>query len=347
MLRVEVAGVFPTIGRELYLPAPADAVAEPTDDGKRIQTVHRVSPQENFGGCDFPVNGLRPVMLSEDQSTSDFKPTPVPGWWPISKLTDWLLGKTVTFDAEFLNTALMETRDHVCLDAKTGAAAEGQIFTTAGLNVTHLPRFGVSVDDKKRRFDERFAEITLSARVTIAEKAFEHVEALDTWHPLGGERRLVHWRRNEATDLWKCPESVKSALETESRVRMMLATPAIFEHGWRPGWLDENTLTGKPIGDGPTLKLVGVCIPRWRAVSGWAYAPHAEDNGRRRVVPQDRPGPKAIRRMVPAGGVYFFEKIDGDSADPGHEWVAQARERCAARLPRRFWSGCLGCLVNH
>ena len=93
---------------------------------------------------------------------------------------------------------------------------------------------------------------------------------------------------------------------------MVLATPAIFEHGWRPRWLDETTLIGKPLGDGPTLKLVGVCISRWRAVSGWSYAPHAEDEGRRRVVPQDRPGPKAIRRMVPAGGVYFFEKVDGD-----------------------------------
>ena len=71
----------------------------------------------------------------------------------------------------FLDAAVQETRDHVCLDADTGAAAEGQLFATAGLNVTHLPRYGIRREDKKLPFDKRFAEITLSARVTLAENA--------------------------------------------------------------------------------------------------------------------------------------------------------------------------------
>jgi CRISPR-associated protein Cmr3 len=314
LLRVEVAGVFPTVGQELYLPAPNDAVAEPTADGKAVKSVHRVTPQSNVAGCDFPDElPLQPVMLSEDQAAEDFKPEPVPAWWPISKLADWLLGKPVTFDATFLGAPAQDIRDHVCLDPMTGAAAEGQIFATAALNLTHLRRYGVEPEKKRLSLAKRFAEIRLLARVTTADRTFEHVATLATWHPLGGERRLVHWQRNDAANLWKCPETVGSALESAARIRMVLATPAIFQHGWRPGWLDKTTLVGNPLGDGLTLKLVGACISRWRAVSGWAYAPHAEDDGRRRVVPQDRPGPKATRRMVPAGGVYFFEKLDGDS----------------------------------
>ncbi|MFI5456520.1 MAG: type III-B CRISPR module-associated Cmr3 family protein [Isosphaerales bacterium] len=313
LLRVEVAGVFPTVGEELYLPAPSDAVAEAAVDGKGIGIVHRVAPQSNEDGCDFPDDlSLRPVMLSDAQTATDFKPAGVPSWWPHGQMARWLVGESITFDRSFLNSALQETRDHVCLDPDTGAAAEGQIFATAGLNVTHLPRHGFKSNDTKLPLGDRFAEITLSARVTIAERAFEHVEKLSTWHPLGGERRLVHWQKSDAANLWKCPETVKSALQAASRIRMVLAAPAIFENGWRPSWLNKTTLIGKPLGDGPTLKLVGVCISRWRAVSGWAYAPHAEDDGRRRVVPRDRPGPKAVRRMVPAGGVYFFEKVDGD-----------------------------------
>ena len=134
--------------------------------------------------------------------------------------------------------------------------------------------------------------------MTTAEKAFEHVKTLNAWHPLGGERRLVHWQRNDAAELWTYPEAVKTALESATQIRMVLATPAIFDHGWRPDWLDAKTLTGKPIDDGPTLRLVGVSNIRWKAVSGWSLAPPR--------------GPKPIRRMVPAGSVYFFEKCGGD-----------------------------------
>jgi len=305
LMAIEVAGVFPTVGSELYLPAPNDAVAEPTEDGKGIKTVYRVTPQPNNGGCDFPDDlPLRPVMLSEEQAKTDFKPADVPTWWPMGRFVKWLVGEgeSVTFDKAFLNSPVQETRDHVSLDADRGAAAEGQLFATAGIIVTHLPRFypkNIPRDQKPMTFKERLAEITISARVTINDARFGHMEGFNTWHPLGGERRLVHWQRTDAPDLWTCPDAVRSALGNATRIRMVLATPAIFDHGWQPGWLDVNSLTGKPIGDGPVLKLVGVSNARWKAVSGWSLAPPR--------------GPKPIRRMVPAGSVYFFEKVEGDS----------------------------------
>lgn len=303
LMATEVAGMFPTMGSELYLPAPSDAVAEPTEDGKAVKQVHRVTLQPNIGGCDFPDDlPLRPVMLSEDQAGTDFKPKPVPAWWPLSKFEEWLtLADTKRpsdwFSEGFLNAPIQETHDHVCLDADTGAAAEGQIFATAGLNVTYLPRYGVV---ESKLLQARFAEISLSARVTTVEEAFKHVKSLDAWHPLGGERRLVHWQQSDAARLWTCPETVKAALESATQIRMVLTTPAIFDHGWRPNWLDAKTLMGKPISDGPTLRLVGVSNIRWKAVSGWSLAPPR--------------GPKPIRRMVPAGSVYFFEKVEGQGS---------------------------------
>ena len=32
-------------------------------------------------------------------------------------------------------------------------------------------------------------------------------------------------------------------------------------------------------------------------------------------------GPKAIRRMVPAGGVYFFDRLDDTNANPAEGWL--------------------------
>jgi CRISPR-associated protein Cmr3 len=314
LMAIEVAGVFPTVGDGLYLPAPNDCVWD-----EKTKKVHRVRPipLKQSEGVDFPLEGLDPVRLTEQQAGDDFKAKAAPAWWPSSKYAEWLTATNNEFppdwfDASFLNAATMETRDHVCLDANRGAAAEGLLFATAGLNVTHLSRFGVGSDDRGLPFDKRFAAITLSARVTIPVGAFEHVETLDAWHALGGERRLVHWRRSEAADLWKCPDAVRSALEGATRIRMVLTTPAIFSPGLRPGWLDAITLTGKPFEEGPRLKLVGVSTARWKAVSGWSLRPH-RDTG--------RPGPKPTRRMVPAGGVYFFEKVEGHTVALADRWL--------------------------
>src|SRR6185312_16953475 len=87
----------------------------------------------------------------------------------------------------------------------------------------------------------------------------------------------------------------------------------IFRHGWRPDWLDARTLTGKPFGEeGPMLKLVGVTNGRWQAVSGWSIQPHQATG---------KPGPKPIRRMVPAGSVYFFTVERGELADLANHWL--------------------------
>lgn len=306
LMQIAIAGVFPVHGGELYLPAPNDAVAEPNENGKGIKLLHRVVPQPITGGCDLPEDSLQPVMLSESQAGEDFKPAEVPAWWPVGKYAEWLLGNDVCFDSFFLRSPLQETRDHVCLDAERGAAAEGQIFATAGLNVPRLPRF-FSVDGP-RPWHERLAEITLSGRITIpdSEMALTIGQQFGIWHPLGGERRMVHWQREEAeTTGWNCPAGIRSTLATATKVRMVLATPGIFKHGWKPGWLT-NGLEGEL--SGVKLKLVGASNGRWKAISGWSLAPPR--------------GPKPIRRMVPAGSVYFFEVgKPGDAAPLADLWL--------------------------
>lgn len=305
LMQIAVAGVFPVHGSELYLPAPADAVAEPNENGKGMKCLHRVVPQPIRGGCDLPEDNLWPVMLSESQAGDDFKPAEVPAWWPVGKYAEWLLGNDVCFDTSFLRSPLQEIRDHVCLDAERGAAAEGQIFATAGLNVTRLPRFGV---DESMPLHERLAEITLSGRITIpdSETAFTIGQQFGIWHPLGGERRLVHWRQAAVeTTGWNCPARIRSTLATTTKVRMILATPAVFKDGWKPGWLTTG-LEGEL--SGVKLKLVGASNGRWKAVSGWSLAPPR--------------GPKPIRRMAPAGSVYFFEvEKSGDAAPLADLWL--------------------------
>ncbi len=313
LMAVEVAGVFPVHNDngELYLPTPSDCIWD-----ENTNKVHRVVPidLQDGEGVDFPVNGVKPVRLTKKQAAEDFKARSLPAWWPQKQMVQWLTSADMEyrpdwFSTTFLNNPVPELRDHVCLDPERGAAAESQLFATAGLNVTHLPRFfgkGSDEDKRAKTFADRFAEITLSARVTVSASGFEHVDQLKTWHPLGGERRLVHWHHNGDASLWTCPEVVKQALASTTQIRMVLATPAVFKDGWKPRWLNDQ-LEGSPPGTNIKLKLVGVSNGRWKAVSGWSLA-KINNNGE--LDPQGKPGPKPIRRMVPAGSVYFFTTTD-------------------------------------
>ncbi len=292
LLKVKVAGLFPVHDGKLYLPAPLDCVAEPTEDKKGIKATRAVRPVAIHDCCDMPHSQLQPVMLLEN--VEDFKPTTLPAWWPVAEYAKWLVKSPITINGTFLMEAKTDYRDHVKLGPDTGAAEEGQIFSTANLSVTHLRRYVEKLDDKGLSFDKKFAQITLATRVQIENGSLSETP-VNFWHPLGGERRLVHWQEcQEAVTGWTCPDEIHHALTNATKIRMVLATPAIFANGWKPGWLDEQ-LEGTPPGYKVKLKLVGVCNSRWKAISGWDLQKH---------------GPKPIRRMVPAGSVYFFTTTD-------------------------------------
>ncbi len=314
LLKIEVAGVLPLAGERLYLPAPNDCLLD--EKGK----VFRARPAElrEGEGADWPVEGLRPVLLD---AQDNFKPQPGPAFWHVCQYVNWLTCNDVDlanwltgqkFDGQsddFLSTATEDLRDHVSLDPDTGAAEEGLLFTTTSIGSRALPRQQrppgpAKPIGKPRR--ECFAEIELTARVeNVPDWGRQALSNLSVWHPLGGERRLAHWGTHSEGGAWKCPEDVTNALGKMNQITMTLATPAIFHDGWKPGWLGEN-LQGLPVTGGPRLTLVGVCIQRWRAVSGWSYKTG---------------GPKAIRRVVPAGGVYFFKSNSNDNSVLASHWL--------------------------
>jgi CRISPR-associated protein Cmr3 len=311
LLQVEVAGPLPRGNGQLYLPDPEDCVVHP--EGRPL----RAAPQsQDGGGCDWPVAGLLPVGLTQTQASEDFKAKDAPAWWPLDRYAAWLAGEDIAFDEQFLGAAEKEERAHVKIDPAVGASEESQLFTTAALALSHLPRYRaynegdrlLATNSAGRK--RKFAPITLSARIRANGWSGDAAAKLDTLHPLGGERRLAHWEATADADAWNCPQKIRDALAETDRVRMVLATPAIFREGWKPGWLDE-ALVGSPPGADVAMRLMGVSIQRWKVVSGWSLA----------EFPGQPRGPKPVKRMVPAGGVYFFEIVDGKASGLGDRWL--------------------------
>jgi len=305
LLQIEVAGLFPIVERSLYLPAPKNCVWR-WDKKENIDHVYRSVPRQlqDGDGCDL-TNGLWPVML-ENPPADDFKPEPLPAWWPVDELARWLTGETINSGKSrfgngcFLAAGHSELRERVCIEPATGAAEESKLFAVSDLTISHLRPFRTGDQEATARP----CQITLSCRVTDTDLT----RSLNLYHPLGGNRRLAHWKTApQFAGLWTCPQKVRDRLKGAKRVCLLLATPALFKNGHLPGWLKENI--GSPPGTiDVQLKLFGVLNERWKALARFA------------LDPQNR-GARPLRRMVPAGSMYFFEVQQGDAALLADLWL--------------------------
>lgn len=270
-------------GEEIILPAPRDALVYKNDQQDRVM---RLQPFQPVGGCNLP-EGLMPLRVSED-----VKPQPGYTLWRQGDMERWLLGETVL--PERVAGPPAEQRIRVAMDASKGKAQEGQLFS-------------VSYRALEQVQDGRYIPYTLRARASLPEG---HTPQLLGF--LGGESRPVALRVREELSRywWDCHTSIKKAfasLQKGQLIRMVLATPALFEDGWKPGWLKKPGEQHLPRGLAKVrLRLVAAAVGRREPVSGWSLR-----NNR----------PKPVRWMVPAGSVYFFELLEGDPSAVLESWL--------------------------
>lgn len=278
------------------VPAPADALLlEPEGAAQQNQTA---DSQKN----DVLRKRLVPLVTLEGLSTnlpakvdgkplhlnlvgqvhhSEGKPIKrVPAFWHWEKFEQWLLtppqfeDSVGTSDLGHSGPAL-EARMHVSIEAKTQTADEGKLFQTRGLEFT----LSGEVDDKGK--DRRISQSRRLALAVVSEGAtFEPCIA-----PLGGERRMVRWRKSDLP-LPDCQDALVSHVQEHKACRVILLTPACFAHGWYPTWW----LAARE-GVQPTLSAAAIQRPQ--VVSGWSL-----EKGKR--------GPKPTRRLAPAGSVFFL-----------------------------------------
>jgi CRISPR type III-B/RAMP module-associated protein Cmr3 len=99
------------------------------------------------------------------------------------------------------------------------------------------------------------------------------------WMTLGGEQRAAHFRV-----LPPAPEL--NARSSRERTLLYLATPAVFNTGWKPSPQFV-----------PLDALLTAAINRYESIGGWKLQPDSA-----------RGENKVMYRCVPAGSVYFFDK---------------------------------------
>ena len=274
-------------GGQFVLPAPRDAVVY--KKGESLQ-VMRLQPKalEAGCGCDLP-EGMLPLEVTED-----IKPETGYNFWTADDLTRWLLGQEVV--PQKIGGLPEETRIHVGINPATGKASEGVLYSVTYKALESLE-------------EGQYHPWSIRARVRLPEG--QEPEPLGYF---GGESRPVRLKaypNAKLSEYWfDCPAAIEEAftrLKAGDRVRMVLATPALFEGGWRPGWLDKFGQMNLPAGVGTVrLKLVAAAVGRREPVSGWSLRERK---------------PRPVRWMAPAGSVYFFEVEEGDPSRLLESWL--------------------------
>jgi CRISPR-associated protein Cmr3 len=302
--KIRVSGPFPVVGNQLYFPASRDLLVDGTDPKNPVTySIRPLDPgSEIRGGCDLPNSHLQPAILSS-LAKHEFKPQDPAPFWSNSRMNEWLANpgherfvapvlpkENEKVSSDRLAYPKKESRIHVQIDPKLGSAADGMLYETIGLDFSR----------KGEKEPVRISTRLETEKDSVFEKVVSQVNGL---HTVGGERRVAAMECGSAApEGWECPEQVKKALDGKTKIRMVLATPAYFSQGWLPSWIDSAALKGKlPVGPVPSepieLTLVSACVERWKPVSGWSM----EKDGPHKT------GPKPLRRLVPAGAVYFFE----------------------------------------
>lgn len=166
-------------------------------------------------------------------------------------------------------------------------------FTRMGKYVLDEPKIGIARDNRTLTAEDhklyRVGMKRLNNLNLIV--TFEGLEVGDRgFMKLGGEQKVVWYEKTRPV------EFVKERITLSNRrFKLYLATPAIFDRGWLPGWLNADSMEGDY--GGLRVKLLSAAAGKSIAVGGF-------DIKNRK--------PKPVYRAVPAGSVYYFEVLDGD-----------------------------------
>jgi CRISPR-associated protein Cmr3 len=294
---------------DLFFPKPADAVYfEDKNDAKTL--LRRLRPEAlepgSGAGMDLP-DGLWPLFLPP---ATEGKPCGGPDFWRFDAMLAWLhgLNRALPKD-EYDKSELPELgiqgppvdrRAHVAIMPDTLTAEEGALFESDRLDFGPREQAGA--------WDGNEYGLLARCGETLPEGFFT----------LGGKGGLTYLEAQPQGWPADCPRPLAQALAGQAGLRLTLATPAYFGAGWRPSWLSlvGDHWQGSPPGcKGLTLRLRAAALERWQPHSGWDLLAYrlARSKGAMPITP--------LRRLVPAGSVYWFSIETGSAEDAARLWL--------------------------
>lgn len=320
----------------LFAPRPADAVYVGLDrrGGFDLQALAPgvVAAGE---GCDLP-HQLSPVM-----SDSNSPPLDGPIDWDLNALAQWMacqLGHLPSSQA--LGAVPQARRSHVAIDAGTLTSIDGALFQSAGLDFDDaLADEGLVAWLGSRRFGLDTQALAGRHARLGADGRCMALEPLPTAGQTSGQTSGLNSGLNPGLVApLDCPQPLASSLDAlcvGDRFRLLLLTPACYlRNGWYPDGMKagasaaaiEGGLTSlmpprQPnAADASTrerakpwrLRLVAAALGPWQPLAASKLRSAEGKQGFTR---------RPLRRLVPAGTVYWLEILERGSTPLSHAWM--------------------------
>lgn len=272
------------------VPAPLDALLLPPQQPDTLEEktamVQQLVPLTLPEGIQTDLDKENLMMIGMSKPDQRKPLTNVPHYWHWKTFQNWLLNpsqykeKATKLTSLGLDALQREHRMHVSIDNDKAISKDGMLFETSGLEFTAPGK-----QEKRLQMAQRLAlAIAVDDNNQFAPRLQKGLASL------GGERRIVSWRKSNAP-FPKCHDSLVDAIVKQKFCRVFLLTPAYFKKGYRPTWLLE-----KQHGVRPQLKAIATQRPQ--VVSGWDIALGE---------------PKPTKRLAPAGTVLFLSLEDSNS----------------------------------
>lgn len=284
---------------EIFVPTPADI--EPNGSVMRL-----ISP---VGNSNLPA----PLKYLLANTSPPSKRTVHP-WISLENLENYLRGKKVgetIQNSVFFDT---ETNPGIAIDPSTGSAEDGKFYQATYLRMKPDTYMLAFAECEAKKFNEKSGTDLLG--IFFADK--KSIPLI-----FGGQRGVAYMEcKREKSSLCKLTDEKQTSEGTI--VRWTLLSPAVFNNGWLPDWVDEKSgsvlLKTRPSKEGKSRKewraeiekapkmgasLVAARIPKPLVFSGWKLDIKADYAGG---------DPKATRLAVAPGTVYYFKCDNNDEA---------------------------------
>jgi CRISPR-associated protein Cmr3 len=270
-------------------------------------------------------HGLLPVM-----STSREKPLPGPADWSMGSLTRWMAGDLVDLPhQESLDAVPYDRRSHVVISQQSQTAIDGGLFQSDGLD------FSPGTAQAMANGDHGILAWLQTKAADLKTNA-----AAGRLARIGADGRAATLDQVHAASVQDtvCPPELArklNALKVGGRFRLLLLTPACYlRNGWYPDGLHpsesgdaalpiegclthlntENSVgkTKDTVEGRWQFRLCAAAFGRWQPLAGSSTR---DDMGA--MVFTRRP----LRRLVPAGAVYWLEIVQKSNRPLADLWM--------------------------
>jgi len=264
--RLTIKGPFIGMDDNLYFPVPYDFLKKKDASKSEENSLFYISysnKPEIFTG-DYT---LESILLNRN----DFELEEAGEFIDIDSLKDYLMTskKKLQFTEKY-EIFVEEKKTGIKRNRKTLSSEEGHLYRIPMMRLKREASFFVDIDGLDSYSQEGIVQLGADWKVVKIEKT-----------------------ENDLFDVLR-----KMDFQLNSKIfKIYLATPAIFENGWIPKWIDKSNFEGEY--NGIKLKVVACAIGKFDLIGGWDLA-----NKR----------PKSMYKAVPAGSVFYFKILDDTPA---------------------------------